>query len=157
MKFAGFLLEHNLPIATADHAGPLFRSMFPDSKIASYYGSARTKTTSIINRALAPEFAVINMVRKQPFTLSLDGSNDQEEQKLVPLTVRVFDTDLGMVTSRFLDMCLCSSGTAAAYFDKLEEVFFSKSIPWYNCVAFSVDSTSVNVGKHNSIKTRLEA
>ena len=97
MKFAGFLLEHNLPIATADHAGPLFRSMFPDSKIASYYGSARTKTTSIINRALAPEFAgsVINMVRKQPFTLSLDGSNDQEEQKLVPLTVRVFDTDLG--------------------------------------------------------------
>ena len=97
------------------------------------------------------------MVQKQPFTLSLDGSNDQEEQKLVPLTVRVFDTDLGMVTSRFLDMCLCSSGTAAGYFDKLEEVFFSKSTPWCNCVAFSVDSTSVNVGKHNSIKTRLEA
>ena len=90
VKFAAFLLEHNLPIAAADHAGPLFRSMFPDSRIASYYGSARTKTTSIINKALAPEFAssVIDMVQKQPFTLSLDGSNEQE-QKLVPLTVRV--------------------------------------------------------------------
>ena len=159
VKFTAFLLEHNLPIAAADHAGPLFRSMFPDSRIASYYGSARTKTTSIINKALAPEFAssVIDMVQKQPFTLSLDGSNDQEEQKLVPLTVRVFDSDLGMVVSRFLDMCLCSSGTSATYFDKIEEVFSSKSIPWYNCVAFSVDSTSVNVGRHNSIKTRLEA
>ena len=145
VKFAAFLLQHNLPIAAADHAGPLFHSMFPDSRIASYYGSARTKTTSIINKALAPEFAssVIGMVQKQPFTLSLDGSNDQEEQKLVPLTVRVFDSDLGMVVSRFLDTCLCSSDTAATYFDKIEEVFSSKSIPWCNCVAFSVDSTSV--------------
>ena len=101
VKFAAFLLEHNLPIATADHAGPLFRSMFPDSKVASYYGCARTKTTSIINRALASEFSssVIRMVQTQPFTLSLDGSNDQEEQKLVPLTVRVFDADLGKVAS----------------------------------------------------------
>ena len=48
VKFTGFLLEHNLPIAASDHAGPLFRSMFPDSKIAHYYGCARTKT-SIIN------------------------------------------------------------------------------------------------------------
>ena len=37
VKFTAFLLEHNLPIATADHAGLLFRSMFPDSKVASYY------------------------------------------------------------------------------------------------------------------------
>lgn len=153
VMFAAFLLEHNLPIATADHAGQLFRSTFPDTKIASYYGSARTKTTSIINRALAPEFAraVIGMVQKQLFTLSLDGSNDQEEQKVIPLTVRVFNGNLGMVCSRFLDMCLCSSGTAAAYFEKVEEVFNTKSIPWCNCIAFSVDSTSVNVGRHNSI------
>ena len=54
-------------------------------------------------------------------------------------------------------MTLCSTGTAVAYFDKVEEVFVSKSIPWCNCVGFSVDSASVNVGRHNSIKTRLEA
>ena len=157
VKFAAFLLEHNLPIAVADHAGPLFHSMLPDSKIASHYECAQTKTT--INRVLAPEFAssVIDKVQKQMFTLSLDGSNDQEEQKLVPLTVRVFDTNLGMVASRFLDMCLCSSSTAAAYFDKVERVFTSKSIPWRNYVALLVDSASVNVGRHNSSKTWLEA
>ena len=95
------------------------------------------------------------MVKQQPFTLALDGSNDQEKQKAD--TVRVFNSDLGLVTSQFLDMTLCSTGTAAAYFDKVEEVFVFKSIPWCNCVAFSVDSASVNVGRHNSIKTRLEA
>ena len=74
VKFTGVLLEHNLPIATADHAGPLFRFLFPDSKVESFYGSARTKTTSIINGALAPAFSssIITMVQNQPFTLSLD-------------------------------------------------------------------------------------
>ena len=158
VKFTGFLLEHNLPIAVSDHAGPLFKSMFPDSKIAQYYGCARTKTTCILNRALGPEFAktVFQLVQQQPFTLSLNGSNDKEEQKLVPLTVRVFDNDLGMVKSKFLSMCLCNEGTAATYFEKVEEVFVSHDIPWSNCIALSVDSTSVNIGRHNSIKSRLE-
>ena len=46
VKFTHFMLEHNLPIAAADHAGLLFRSIFPESSIGSYYGSARTITTS---------------------------------------------------------------------------------------------------------------
>lgn len=47
--FTGFLLEHNLPIATADHAGPLLNFFFPDSQIAKKYGSGRTKSTAILN------------------------------------------------------------------------------------------------------------
>ena len=74
----------------------------------------------------------------------------------MPLTVRVFDNDAGIVAVRFLEMCLCTSGTGAAYFEKLESVFNSRSIPWQNCIAFSVENISVYVGRHNSIKTRLE-
>ena len=36
-----FLVQHNLPLATADHLGPLIKSIFPDSKIAQSYGCAR--------------------------------------------------------------------------------------------------------------------
>ena len=147
-----------MPIAVADHAGPLFRSMFPDNKIAQSYDCARTKATCIMNGALAVECAdqVISKARSQLFTLCLDGSIDQESDKLIPITVRLFDHDKGMVVARFLDMCLSSSGTAAAYFEKLECVFSEKNIPSHNCVGFSVDSASVNIGKHNSIKTRIE-
>ena len=30
LLFTGFIVEHNLPIAVSDHAGPLFGKMFPD-------------------------------------------------------------------------------------------------------------------------------
>ena len=67
--------------------------MFPDSKIAKHYGCARVKTASIVNGALATEVSclVMGLVQKQPFTLCVDGSNDQEEEKLLPFTVQLFD------------------------------------------------------------------
>lgn len=34
VTFTNFIVEHNLPIAVTDHAGPIFRKMFPDSEIA---------------------------------------------------------------------------------------------------------------------------
>ena len=45
-----FLIQHNLPIATSDHLGPLFRAIFPDSEIGKQYACRRTKTTAIIKR-----------------------------------------------------------------------------------------------------------
>ena len=47
VMFTDFLIEHNIPLAVADHAGPLFRKMFGDSKIAAQYSCAQTKTRSI--------------------------------------------------------------------------------------------------------------
>ena len=35
LLFSGFLVEHELPLTTADHAAKLFRNMFPDSKIVN--------------------------------------------------------------------------------------------------------------------------
>ena len=49
VKVTNFLIQHNLPIATADHLGPLFKEIFPDSSIASSYSCGRTKTAAILN------------------------------------------------------------------------------------------------------------
>ena len=52
MLFSGFLVEHNLPLRTANHAAKLFRNMFSDSKIVNKYLRDRTKTMHMLTRAV---------------------------------------------------------------------------------------------------------
>ena len=42
---AVFLAHHNIPVAAMDHLSPLLRDMFPDSKIAKRFASARTNVS----------------------------------------------------------------------------------------------------------------
>ena len=115
VKVSTLLAHHNIPIAFADHLSPLFKSIFPDSEIAKSYSCARTKTTCILNGALAKNLqqSLIDHMKKEPFSLATDGSNDSGLQKMNPLTVRYFDINRGTITSQLLDICLTSSSTAA--------------------------------------------
>ena len=47
------------------------------------------------------------------------------------------------------------SATAESIFTKMNEVLQSNGIPWANCVGAGVDNTSVNLGRNNSIRTRV--
>ena len=51
-----FLVQHNLPIATADHLGLLFKAIFPNSQIAFKYAAARTKTSANLKMAMGPYY-----------------------------------------------------------------------------------------------------
>ena len=109
------LAHHTIPLAVMDHLSPLFRDIFPDSNIAKGFAAARTKTTCILNMALHPYFEsnLISQMRKDPFTLAIDGSNDNGLQKINPVTVRMYDADRGHVCTKFLDMCLTSGSSFA--------------------------------------------
>ena len=51
--FSGFLAEHNLTLATADHMSKPFKSIFPDSQIASKCKCGRTMTLHILTETVA--------------------------------------------------------------------------------------------------------
>ena len=53
LLFSGFLVEHELPLTTANHAAKLFRHMFPDSKIGNKYRCGCTKTTYMLAGAVS--------------------------------------------------------------------------------------------------------
>lgn len=73
-----------------------------------------------------------------------------------PLTVRYFDISRNKVASQLLDMCLTSS-TAEAIYSKIYDNLSDYDIDWGMCVAFGVDNTNVNMGRRNSIRTRVHA
>jgi hypothetical protein len=85
-----------------------------------------------------------------PYYLTIDGFCDKNEtEKFNPLTVRFFSDVHGEVHTQFLDMCSTSgkeAATAASIFAVVNEKMGVCNVPWSNCVAFSVDNASVNIG-----------
>ena len=108
VKVTGFIAEHNIPLAVADHLGPLFKDIFHDSKIAENYACGKTKTTCILNRAIKPELQknLINQMKKDCYSISTDDSNDQGLKKMNPVTARLFEINQHMVANQCLEMCL---------------------------------------------------
>lgn len=114
---ANLLVQHNIPIAVADHLGPMMKDVFPDSAIAKGYASARTKTTCIINGCLGPHFKtlLVEAMKSGPFSIAIDGSNDSGLEKMNPLTVRLVDSGSGKVATYLLDMCLTTGKKLTIY------------------------------------------
>lgn len=160
VKMAVITASSNIPLAFHDKLSPAIRSCFSDSKTAQAYHSASTKATCMINGAIAPSLLndLVDQMKKQPFSISIDGSNDNDLEKMNPITVRVYNLQQHRVTTKFLDMGTSSSSTAEALFNTFDtrlSTILNTSNPWLNCTSCGVDNTSVNIGVRNSIKTRV--
>ena len=155
VKVATMLVYHNISLALADELTLLFQDVFSDSKIAKNYSSRRRKTACIINGAVAPFFqqTLVKHIKKNPFSIAIDGSSDNDIEKMNPLTIRIFKIACGNVRTQFLDMWMSSSSTAQGIFKKMNDTFMAHDILWDNCVGLGLDNTSVNMGCRNSIKT----
>ncbi|CAB4036850.1 PREDICTED: uncharacterized protein LOC107326933 [Paramuricea clavata] len=156
LQMAVLTASSNVPLAFHDNLSPVF----PDSKIASKYRSASTKATCMLNEAVAPMLIedLLQSMKLHPFSLSVDGSNDEGLEKMNPLTVRIFYINANRIVTRFLDMCTSSSATAEGIFTVIDEKltkFLECAQPWNLCTSVGVDNTSVNIGIRNSLKTRV--
>ncbi|XP_071507007.1 uncharacterized protein [Diadema antillarum] len=153
LLFSGFIVEHNLPISVSDHAGPLFQKMFPDSKVASKYGCARTKTSAIIGElSNVTASSIADIARLAPFSLATDGSNDSGEAQLYPVLISYYDNSAGIVKQGLLSLPACKQdSTGENIFKLLDHEFSDRKIPWGNCVSFCADNASVMVGKHKGV------
>ena len=94
------------------------------------------------------------MMKSKPYSIAIDGSNDNGLGKMYPLTVGAF-SDQGIVV-QLLDMCILEGSTAELIFSAVNNILETLQIPMDQYVGFTFDNTSVNVGKHNSIMTRAK-
>ena len=104
-KTVEFMVQHNLPIKSADHLTPLYRELFPDWRIAKKTSCIWTTSLQILNQALQPE-AKENLVRSAPF-FSTDDSSDTGVEKMNPVLIKLFNVEHShQVETKFYDMCL---------------------------------------------------
>ena len=152
------MVEHNLSFYLADHFTHLTSIMFPDSKIAKSFRSARTKTTCVVTGALFPHFnnPVISLCQNKPFSILCDEGNDNDDKNFAIL-VRLWDDKLGKPVTRFLHMPVCNIGTADKLFEAIDSALVERNIPWANVVGFESDTANVMIGKHNSVLSRVKS
>lgn len=148
--FTSFLVEHNLPLAVADHFCPLLKSMCPDSKIAQNYACKRTKTTAVVQSlAEASQSEIVDNLKNSAFSIATDGSNDNEESTLYPIVVTAYRCDLGKIVSEVLAVSACKvQNTGENIFNLVNEEMQNKGLSWINCISFGTDNCSTMIGRH---------
>ena len=146
--FTQFLIEHNIPLAAADHSSKLFRAMFPDSNIARQYACGRTKTTAIVETLADDTDDIISQcLRSGPFSLATDGSTDMDSVKLYSLVVRFLHPQHGRIMCLLLTLEECSkASTGENIFKLLDDELQKRKIPWSNCISFAADNANVMQG-----------
>ena len=90
-RMCTLLAENNIPLSFSDKLNKIIPDLFRDSNIAKQYKMGRMKTTCILNEALVPNFLkeTIEAMKADVYSLSTDGSNDTDLEKMNPLTVRL--------------------------------------------------------------------
>ena len=95
-------------------------------------------------------------MKHQPYSLSVDASNDAGLSKMNPLTVLIFCIRQETVSQKFLDICITRRVDATKskeIFDATLNTLERYEISWDNCIAFGVDNTNSNIGAKYSIKS----
>ena len=154
--FVDFLVEHNLPIATADHANKIFPQMFPDSKIAKEFACARTKSKCIVD-TLAENTVEQNVVRMKeaPYSLATDGSSEGDK-KYFPIVARVIDNN-GMIKTVLMGNPTCKGGaTGENIFKLLDKFVKEEELDWGMCLAFGGDNANVMSGRKRGVMGFME-
>ena len=135
LLFTSFQVEHNIAMLAADHAGPLFRAMFPNNDTAKH---SRTKATALVKHALAPEFhdPVVHCMQTKQFSLLMDETTDISVEKQACLMVCFFDDDVCSVVTRFYYLVTVNSATAQNLFDAISDHFKNDNVPMDNLIGF---------------------
>ncbi|KAL8570445.1 hypothetical protein ACOMHN_034480 [Nucella lapillus] len=149
--FVSFLVEHNIPLSAADHAGPLFRKMFPNCKTAQEFKCARTKATAITKclAKLDVEDSA-NQMKSGPFVIGTDGSQEGGE-KNYPIMVRFCDSN-GYIQSKLLaNPTSTDSSTGENIFHLLDDTLTSLGIDWTKCLSLVCDNAATMTGLNKGV------
>ena len=146
-----------MPMALTGHLGHSFKDVIHDSIIGKDYACGKTKENGVFKRANMPDLTkyLEEHMRQNYFSISKHGSNDQRLTKTNPVTVPLFDFNQQKAVAQSLDMCLLIASIAKGIFTSINDAFLKNKIPSEKCISLGVNSTSVNIYKHNSLETRV--
>lgn len=131
MHLAAFIAEHNLPYTVMEHLPNLIQKVCPDSKIALKLKCGRTKTESIVTNVIGAvgNNNVIELMKKNKFSIILDESTDRSTIKHMAVIARIVDPNL-LVRDEFVTLIEVEKATADALYELVTNFFIKNKIPF---------------------------
>ena len=114
-----FLVQHNLLIFPADHIGPLFKSIFHNSRVASACSCCRTETTITLNEALSTccHNFIVEHCRIHTISLGTDGSKSKGWQSVYVCMWNTKNWAFSMLAyEKKVVTCLCTNSDFSLFF-----------------------------------------
>lgn len=136
----------------------LFKSMFPDSQIASKFQLGPTKLAYVVRFGLAPHFQselVSTLHECQHLVLAFDESYNKVTQSgQMDLHIRFWNESTGRVCTRYFDSQFLGHATADNLLDAFE--LGMKSLNVKTVAQISMDGPNVNWSFVDKFKTKFE-
>ena len=93
------------------------------------------------------------------YNLVNDGSSDTGLKKMNVACTMIFDINRSKtVEMSYFDMCSTTwedASKASTLFTAINDAMKKRHVDWSNCVSIGVDNTNSNVGRHNSLSSRI--
>ena len=106
---------------------------------------------------ISSQLDLIADLKRLPFSLMLDGSNDTGVLKCFLWQFVYFILIISESWQDFFDMNLVEgrdASTAAEMFSSVDKLFIKRDISWDFITALGVDNTNANIGEHSSLKSK---
>ena len=123
----------------------------------------RRKATSIVRNVIAPSYkeTLTSILKKVPFSISIDESTDITTQQSICIVVRYFHEESTMVRDSLWDLVPVFDGDknrkadSETIFNKVFSVIKNADVPVDNVIAFCSDTCNLMMGRHNSVSEKF--
>ena len=162
LQLAGFIAEHQLSFAAADHLVEIVKKIGqkPSSKQKAI---TLKRTKAMYTKAIAEGIGreeslnIIDVLKKQVYSILLDESTDANVTQTLAFVVRYVDANSMQTVDRCLDIMDVVDGTSLGLLKLVSEVLFEKySIPRENLIGIGADNCATMMGRVSGFQARIK-
>ncbi|CAF0875911.1 unnamed protein product [Didymodactylos carnosus] len=139
---------------SCDELGDVFRTMFPDSKIAEQFSIQSKKMSYDMSHGLGPYFhrrLIEDLKRNEKFVLCFDEQINHQNNKQLDLLVKYWCHDKGLVVTRYYKSVLLGHAQANVLQNVIIDSFKTDGLDLKCLLMLGRDNPSVNISLENLI------
>nr|XP_033339071.1 uncharacterized protein LOC117227703 isoform X2 [Megalopta genalis] len=157
LRFCMDIVEHNRSFNFYNHFVGMLKGAISDSLILKSLSLKRCKANALVQNVINKEVASINIeiLKNKYFSIIVDESTDISDTKNLCILVRYVNN--GAIRIDLLEYLRIKDGTTENLFKCLQYVLEKNSLNINNVVGICMDNTSVIIGKHESLVSRVLA